>query len=113
MAHPYPPVYTTSLPPSFVAALSSPAAAAYATATSYRQCVQQYADKNHYVVYTNFHGTGPGHAQAWRAQITLTQKVRSGQEVAVINHTSTYWYTKQADAKEAASAEVCSALFGV
>lgn len=106
----YPPYYTTQLPPSSVAALSPPAAAAYTTATSFRQCVQRYADKNHYAVYTNYHGTGAGHAQAWRAQITLTQKSRSGHDVAVIDHTSVHWYTKQADAKEAASAEVWSML---
>ena len=106
----YPPPYTTQFPPSFIAARSSPASAAYATATSYRQCVQQYADKHHFVVYTNYHGAGPGHAQAWRAQILINQKVRSGQEVTVINHTSTYWYTNQADAKEAVSAEVLPAL---
>jgi hypothetical protein len=112
MAHPYPPVYITPLPPSFVAALSSPAAAACATATSYRQRVQQYADKLHYAVYTNYHPFGPGHAQAWCAQITLTKKVRGGQEVAVINHTSARWYSNQADAKEAASNEVWLMLLG-
>jgi len=109
---PYPPTHTQQLPPSFVAAASSPAAAAYATATSYRQCVQLFADKHYYAVHTDYHGAGPSHAQIWRAQITLTQKLRSGHEVTIIDHTSAYCYTRQADAKEAASAEVWSMLFG-
>ena len=108
----YPPLHTTQLPPSFIPALQSPAAAAYATATSYRQCVQRFADKHHYAVYIAYHGAGPSHAQSWRAQITLTQKVYTGHEVTVIDHTSSYWYTKQADAKEAASAEVWPTLVG-
>jgi hypothetical protein len=82
----------------------------YATATSYRQCIQKYADKHHCAMYTSYKGTGPGRAQAWRAQIRLTQK-RGGQEVTLMHHTSTHCYSNQADAKEAASAEVWTMLF--
>jgi len=90
----------------------SSAAGAYATATSYRQCVQRFADRHHYTMYTTYHGAGPSHARIWRAQITLTRRVRTGHEVIVIDHTSTCWYTKQTDAKEAASAEVWTMLVG-
>jgi hypothetical protein len=102
MTQPYPSIPITPLPPSF---FSSPALAAYATANSYRQCVQLFADKHYYVMETTYHGTGPGHAQAWCAQITLKQK-RGGQEIPVIDHTSAYWYSKQSDAKERTSLEV-------
>jgi hypothetical protein len=88
----------------------TPAAAAYATATSFRQLVQQYVDKNHYAMCTKYYGAGPSHAQVWCAQVIITQSLRSGQQVPVINHTSNNWYSNQADAKEAASAEVWSAL---
>jgi len=87
-----------------------PAAGAYGTATSYRQCVQRFADRHHYTVHTTYHGGGPGHAQAWRAQTTLTRRMH-GHEVTVVDHISAYWYTRQADAKEAASAEVWTMLF--
>ena len=109
---PYPPVFTTPLPPSFVATLSSPTTAAYPTAMSFRQCVQQYAERYHFAVRTHYYGAGPGHAQLWCAQVIITRRLRSGQEVTVISHTSTQWFTNQADAKEAASAEVWAILHG-
>lgn len=109
---PYYPVYTPPLPPSFVAAHSSLTTTAYATAMSFRQCVQQYADRYYLTVRTNYYSAGPGHAQLWCAQITITRRLRSGQEVTVISHTGTQWYSSQADAKEAASAEVWAMLQG-
>lgn len=82
----------------------------YATATSFRQLVQQYVDRNHFAMGTTYYGAGPSHAQVWRAHVIITQRLRSGQEVAVINYASNNWYSNQADAKEAASAEVWSML---
>lgn len=81
-------------------------------ATSYRQYVQQYVDQHHFALCTNYYSTGPGHAQLWRAQIIITQRLRNGQEHTLVNHTCVQWYLNRADAKEAASIEVWAILHG-
>lgn len=81
-------------------------------ATSFRQCVQQYVDQHHLALSTSYYRTGPSHAQLWRAQIIITQRLRNGQEHTLVNHTSAQWYLNQADAKEATSIEVWGILHG-
>lgn len=79
---------------------------------SFRQYVQQYVDQHHLALCTNYYRTGPGHAQLWRAQMIITQRLRNGQEHTLVNHTSVQWYSSQADAKEATSIEVWAILHG-
>lgn len=78
----------------------------YPNMSSFRQLVQQYVDKNHLAMCTNYYSAGPSHAQVWCAQVIITQKLRTGQQVPVVNYTSNLCYSNHADAKEAASAEV-------